>query len=579
MEGVGRKDDFKYLLKCTISAMLICPAIAHMLQENLCSKNIPLGLIRLVAVVVLICALGYFETGQVIFVRERNICLSCRARSVGARKRALESNDILGTDSLVERYLIGRQLCVIAIVFVVATLMAPAPISSQLMIPNCLRWMFVFSGLCGALVTMVFGQMYPQLMGEEFSVRYLDRPGSVMFVRMALYVEMAGVLTSFSHVVCDVMAHTIPIANPLMRSTRSTCDDIVADLNTQGDFCMVALTTLAESDTCDTDPPTSLILPFFDINFPQMNGLEHLTSAQAEDVMGCYVGDELERSETLLTELTIECCYCQQLLPPCSYPTPNDDKTAPNQQHQSKSCDTYKCIVSGVLTCGAGCVVLIGIWCNSTDFSPEAAHPVYSRWIKTTMLLTLMACIFLLEGMQVAVLAGSTLHLNEVPVRFTRAAKVLASLTSRTIDSKTDEGDIIKRFLIGRQLLVVCCMFGVAAVNSSGTGISYQNRDITLLHAVWIAIVRSGIASVVLVLNTVQLPPQLFGKKFPLSFLNIPGCYLMFKASLVVEASGVCHLGWLLFSAMKRKFITAHLQDDIIIRPEETKSSDVSADI
>jgi hypothetical protein len=270
------------------------------------------------------------------------------------------------------------------------------------------------------------------------------------------------------------------------------------------------------------------------------------------------VEDEDER-------LNMECCYCGQLLSPCSFPASSDEVLPDTQQTPnslSLEIDTCKRVVSGVLTGLAGCLVCVCLWNGKRspheveDTGISDRHPTHTRLVKSMTVLMLMAAIFFLEGMQIAVLASSTLHLDEVPVRFSRCRFLLGALSPTHTEFIADSCDTVKRFLIGRQLLVVVCMFGLASVTSpEGSHFpALESNGFSQLQTFLTFVSKSGLATIIFVLNTVQLPSQLFAKKFPLSFLNTPGCYSVLRASLVVESTGVCYLGWMLFSFMKTRF-------------------------
>jgi hypothetical protein len=97
---------------------------------------------------------------------------------------------------VVEKYLIGRQLCVIGLIFFISQLTSFPNMPHFL--PYGLEHILIKTGLPGVLVTLTVGQLFPQLLADEYTLRFLNLKGSLLFIHVATFIEAFGVFTHFS---------------------------------------------------------------------------------------------------------------------------------------------------------------------------------------------------------------------------------------------------------------------------------------------------------------------------------------------------------------------------------------------
>jgi hypothetical protein len=150
---------------------------------------------------------------------------------------------------------------------------------------------------------------------------------------------------------------------------------------------------------------------------------------------------------------------------------------------------------------------------------------------------------FYLEGSQVAVLAIQHKEVTVLGDPNSGAASI-----HRLVNS---EKNGVKRFLIGRQFLIVMSMFTMASLTTYQQSYSQPFLPSKIISP----LAFTGFFGVIFGLNTVQLPGQMIAKQYPISFLNLPGMKFVVQASLVVESSGLMHFGWVLFDTLKHLFI------------------------
>lgn len=110
--------------------------------------------------------------------------------------RAFQIHRLFKSDAGVKRFLAGRQLFVIAIVFFVAQMTTFAKLDAfpgtHTKIPELIRVPLVGWGLAGALFVLWVGQLAPQFYAARHPVRFLNLPGMDVLFHAALLLEAIG---------------------------------------------------------------------------------------------------------------------------------------------------------------------------------------------------------------------------------------------------------------------------------------------------------------------------------------------------------------------------------------------------
>ena len=102
----------------------------------------------------------------------------------------------------------------------------------------------------------------------------------------------------------------------------------------------------------------------------------------------------------------------------------------------------------------------------------------------------------------------------------------------------------MKRFLVGRQFIVLFLVFLIAQLTSFP---NIPSNFIGLSHVAIEALITSGLPGIMFVLTFGQLIPSLFVEEYTLPYNNFRGCYSCVRLSLAAEYIGVCHFSWLLY--------------------------------
>lgn len=199
-----------------------------------------------------------------------------------------------------------------------------------------------------------------------------------------------------------------------------------------------------------------------------------------------------------------------------------------------KALQIFKYIVSTAIT--FFCVGFI-IYSTSMGYSSlETPIPVQFFLLGFAMVFQ-----FYCEGMKVAAVTLS--HVS--PETFEQEGYPQASKVQNLLTSQGEDG--VKKFLLGRQLIVVPLGFIVAQVTS------FNKFPTDLLDPVSYALlIDVGLPGILVLLQFAQLCPQLLAESHGMSFMSLRGGYSLVYGALMIEKFGLTSFVWLLYVGMDR---------------------------
>jgi hypothetical protein len=461
-----------FFVKCVISSLFVALSAAYIISgigEGYCRLDIP-RLVNGMLLVLSIIVLGYFESGQVAVVNISAIDDKQTLQLKDSHPRTYAIYQYVKPIGIVEKYLIGRQLCVIAIVFLISYL-STYP-NMPYVLPTYLQHVLITSGLPGVLLTLNFGQIFPQLIAYEYTIRFLDIYGTLSAIKFSASVEAIGVFTNFSWIVTKFVSTVCP---EWESDSKYRTENLTNSTHN--------LTDSSEHSVSDDN-----IISTEAINIITTNTVHELSSL----VYHIFNG----------------------------------------------SIDTIiKNIISILLCILALVFILYGMYKEYTILQ----LPYIVLFI---LFIFVLICIFYLEGLQVAVLSiPSQYSMNNVHI-YSNTQSIHELLTS-------NGGQHVKKFLMGRQFLVVLAMFTMASLTTYQTDAYHQNILPTKVFGLF---VLSGFSGILFTLNAVQMPSQMLAKQNPMKFLNLPGILYIIKFCIFVESIGITHFGWILFFGSKYIF-------------------------
>jgi len=179
----------------------------------------------------------------------------------------------------------------------------------------------------------------------------------------------------------------------------------------------------------------------------------------------------------------------------------------------------------------------------------------------------LMCVVGMLEGMQIAFFAVAKKTSAE------RGEGVFAKKTCALL--YFGEGNNLPGFMIGRQLMVVSCMFFVARV----TSVSLEDGEPNIFGVSDSAqeLFGTGLLGALMLTILGSISWQLVASAFPLAFMRSPITYVLLRICFALECTGICQGAWVLAAVHKK--ISGFQRDEVYIgTAEERRKQEMSDD-
>ena len=183
--------------------------------------------------------------------------------------------------------------------------------------------------------------------------------------------------------------------------------------------------------------------------------------------------------------------------------------------------------------------------------------------VSVIALIVLLIFVGLLEGMQIALFAVVNLPADEMQ-KHPAAAKSC---------ELTFKGNNLQAFLVGRQMCVTLCMFVVARITTCDVHVHADN--IFGVSDRVESFFNTGLPGAVITTLIGSLAWRIIASSFPVAFLEFPLVYAIIQLCLIVEASGVCSVTWLL--AIVHKRIMGYQLDEVHIGTLEEQHAAAAA--
>ena len=130
------------------------------------------------------------------------------------------------------------------------------------------------------------------------------------------------------------------------------------------------------------------------------------------------------------------------------------------------------------------------------------------------------------------------------------------------------KGDNVERFLMGRQVFVVCLVFFAAKLTTihgtSESGFLFYVPD-------WVQalFLETGLLACVVVVIIAQLMPQIVASLYPTQFLELLVMRPAYWACIILETSGLTHICWVLAWLLSKLF---RMKKEVEADEDEDKS-------
>ena len=165
-------------------------------------------------------------------------------------------------------------------------------------------------------------------------------------------------------------------------------------------------------------------------------------------------------------------------------------------------------------------------------------------WASLLIFIFVLWCLGVMEGLQIALVELKKLNPEYYQTSHPTAFKLGQLACS---------GDNIERFLMGRQVFVVCSVFFAAKL----TTIHGREEDGFLFYVPpWVqaTFLETGLLACVVVVIVAQLMPQIVASLYPVQFLELVVMRPAYYACIGLELCGFTHFCWVLAAGMAKVF-------------------------
>lgn len=160
------------------------------------------------------------------------------------------------------------------------------------------------------------------------------------------------------------------------------------------------------------------------------------------------------------------------------------------------------------------------------------------------LFLILMVFAGIMEGMQIALLA--VVKVPEEDLAKSPLAKKSCDLAF--------QGSNLQAFLIGRQILVTACMFVVARIIAPDVQPGLGRNIFGVADQIQETVFNSNLLGAIITTIVSSLVWRVIAASSPIQFLSNPLVYIIIRLCLIIDASGLCSVAWVLAWIQKQLF-------------------------
>jgi hypothetical protein len=195
---------FKYIIS-TVLVGLAVSFLVYALSYRYSSSEWPL----IAQIIILISALiiiFYCEGLKIAIVSASSVDMNSQTAQSNYGQKALNILNLLEKpQGGVKRFLLGRQMIVVPLGFIVAQITHFGNFPQDMLDPFT-YFLLVNIGLPGILTLLIFSQLAPQLLAEAHSNDFMSLPGSFILVYVALAIEKLGI-TSITPLILEILQY------------------------------------------------------------------------------------------------------------------------------------------------------------------------------------------------------------------------------------------------------------------------------------------------------------------------------------------------------------------------------------
>jgi hypothetical protein len=120
----------------------------------------------------------------------------------------------------VERFLVGRQFFTIFVMTLIAQVTS-FPKISHLGVPSIIWFIFIQTGLPGAVVVTTIGSLQPQLLAAKDPWKFMNLYGACSVLYLCYALEVTGICTHFAYMLIEFLKVTVFVSDKIPKSSAS----------------------------------------------------------------------------------------------------------------------------------------------------------------------------------------------------------------------------------------------------------------------------------------------------------------------------------------------------------------------
>jgi len=169
--------------------------------------------------------------------------------------------------------------------------------------------------------------------------------------------------------------------------------------------------------------------------------------------------------------------------------------------------------------------------------------------------------------------------LEAIQIAFYAVAKVTEEERNRNIWAKKScqllfSGDNLPAFLVGRQLMVVSCFFIIARCTTMD--IEEGESNVMGVSDSIQKFFDTGLLGALITTTVGSIAWRLLASAFPMAFLTTPITYILLRACLFLEGTGICNGAWVIARIVKK--FAGYQADEVYIGTAEERAARDHAD-
>jgi len=230
------------------------------------------------------------------------------------------------------------------------------------------------------------------------------------------------------------------------------------------------------------------------------------------------------------------------------------------QLSEAKPFDIARFVFSLALLLFSGVVTCYSIVEQKTSMWKEVPG-----WASLLIFLFVLWLLGVMEGLQIALVELK--RQNPDTYRQTHPA-------AYRLGQVAGQGDNIERFLMGRQVFVVCLVFFAAKLTTIHGRSETGETDFLFYVPAWVQAVflETGLLACVVVVIVAQLMPQIVASLYPVQFLELVVMRPAYYACIGLELCGFTHFCWVLAAGMARLFRMKKEAGAVVVQETSTNN-------